>query len=253
MLLLGVRVRDVAVREMERRAERDPVVRTERERGRHTAERGTRRLPADAATRRRRAAQARSGRSGSGTARRCPRRARRATSATAARPRQSSAKPAIASAPAASCSKNVGASGAAIVATPKSAAVDRAGARTRALAEPPDDEHGDEEEHARGEDAHQPQRASRPPPSSRRRLRDTERTLELECRHGEERHARRLVRVRAAVVHRPVEERRARPGSSRGERGAGSGRSASRSCGPVRLIGGSAASATSASTSGSNR
>ena len=78
-LTLGVRVLDVAVREMKRRPERDPVVGTERKSGRHARRGDTRPPSADAATRRTRAARARSSRSRTGRARRCPRRARRAT------------------------------------------------------------------------------------------------------------------------------------------------------------------------------
>ena len=59
VLPLGVRVRDVAVREMERRAERGPVVRAERERRRHGAGEEPERAPADDARRSTRAARAR--------------------------------------------------------------------------------------------------------------------------------------------------------------------------------------------------
>ena len=137
--------------------------------------------------------------------------AQRPASASAPRrgaPSHANAKPAIANAPAASCSKNVGASGAASVATPKIAAVAAPVPGDEPLAEPADEEDGDEEEHAGGEHADQPERrvALRLPVD--RRLRDPGGTLELVRGNGEERHAGRLVRVRAAVEHRAVEQAR---------------------------------------------
>ncbi len=82
----------------------------------------------------------------------------------------------------------------------------RAGAGDETLAEPSDDEDGDEKEHARREHADQPERgiALRLPVDGR--LRDPERALELVRGYGEERHAGRLVRVRAAAKTRAVEE-----------------------------------------------
>ena len=63
-----------------------------------------------------------------------------------------------------------------------------------------------EEQHAGGEHAHQPERQVAFGLPVARRLRDSGCALELERRNGEERHARRLVGVRAAVEHRAVEQ-----------------------------------------------
>ena len=79
-------------------------------------------------------------------------------------------------------------------------------ARDEPFPQPADDEDRSEEQHARGEHANQPQRPVSLEIPVGRRLRDPDRTLELERWNREERHPGRLVRVGTTVKERAIEQ-----------------------------------------------
>ena len=205
MLALGVRVGDVAIREVKRRVERDPVVRPERERRRHRSE-DVPSHPAPVTP------YAIDGEGYHDQARRVleehGRRSAEASRYECARP---TAKPG-------ECECGDRKRPGRVVLEQCRGQWSRdggdtetggrrgAGARREPLAEPADDEHRNEKQHTRRQHTQQPEGEISLEHPVGRRLGDPGRTLELERRDCEERDPRRLVRIRMPVEERAVEQ-----------------------------------------------